>query len=203
MATIVPPPSNWQLPDSHPDLPDQGDNEDTVEYIGRLADFLTETPPAAPPGFVLIPCDATPRHFPEYHVAENTFYPAPCSACQLAAAWEESSRLRCERDHQRWKSWRIWQRISSRLYVLGITSSGGGVSYGRCEFCGIGRQHSAPHWRGRRPYILGMKREVWYCLLRRGHRYRLHYPSGLCSICCPCPECGSTDQNHYTCEVAA
>lgn len=205
MSTIVPPTASTQDEPrpNHPDLPEMGDDEEFVDYLTRVGDFLIENPPAAPPGFVLVECGAQPRHWPEYRIAEDVFYPAPCSQCQHDATWESLNEARCKLEHRRWKSWGIWWHISSLLYSLGFTATGGGAAYGRCKFCGIGRQHMAPRWRGRRPYILGVSREVWSCLLKGRHRYRLHYPSGLCATCCPCPECGSTDQDHYTCEVGA
>ena len=201
MSKIHRPPTEYVSVPNHPDLPGQHDNEDIVDYIGRVADWLTNTPPAAPEGFRLVPCEATPRHCPLYEVAEDVFYDRPCPDCVASDAYRRERESRCKLDHRRWKSWRIWWRISSRLYTFGVTSSGGGVSYGRCEFCGIGRQHMAPRWRGKRPYILGVKRETWACLIKRHHRRVEHYPTGLCAICCPCPECGSTDREHYTCEA--
>ena len=124
-------------------------------------------------------------------------YPAPCPACVSDSQSETLARLHCEREHRRWKSWDIWSRIASRLYVLGVTSSGGGTSYGRCKYCGIGKQHMAPRWRGKRSYVLGKPREFWSCL-RRGHIYsplegRTFH---LCSICLPCSQCGSTGPMH-------
>jgi hypothetical protein len=170
------------------------DYEWTVE--GFLADCeqIRTNPPLTPDGFDLIECDATPRHWPLYEPYVDGGYPATCLICERDAIGHANDRLRCERDHRRWKSWHIWWLIASRLYVLGITSSGGGVSMGRCEFCGITRQHMAPNWRGKRSYILGVRRETWTCL-RRGHRHSpTHY--GLCSVCAPCPSCESTDPSH-------
>lgn len=188
---------------NHPSRPEQRDDEDFVEYLGRLADFWTNAPPPAPEGFELLECGATPRHWPEYAITDDTFYPGHCLRCQLDSVSRDNRRLRCEAEHRRWKSWRIWSRIASRLYVLGVTSSGGGTSYGRCEFCGIGRQQIAPHWRGKRVYILGKYREWWVCLLKRRHRYApLRGNFGdLCAKCLPCPECGSQDPMHYVCEA--
>ena len=170
------------------------EDEWTVERFIADCDRITENPPPAPEGFELIECSATPRHWPTYMPYVDGQYPAACPACQCDAESDANARLRCERDHRRWKSWTGWWRISSWLYMLGITSSGGSVSMGRCEFCGTTRQHRAPRWRGRRVYILGVRREVWECL-RRGHRHSPTY-YGMCSICCPCPSCGSTDADH-------
>lgn len=199
MAIIMPPANDRQVP-NHPDLPEQGEEEDLVEYIGRVADWFDSTPPAAPMGFRMVECERDHRHHPLYEVAEDVFYPRPCPDCVSDGLSKRNRELVCERDHRKWKSWRTLGWLSGKGYVLGITSSGG-TSYGRCEFCGIGRQYSV-RFRGRRVYFLGLMREEWFCL-RRGHRRVMHYPSGLCAICCPCPECGSTDADHYTCEASA
>lgn len=170
------------------------EDEWTVEGFLAECDRVISNPPAAPAGFELIDCDATPRHWPTYMPYVAGQHPATCPECEHHAVDDALSKMCCERDHRRWKSWNIWSRISARLYVLGICSSGGGVSYGRCQFCGIGRQHMAPRWRGRRPYVLGVKREAWACL-RRGHR-RSETDYGLCSTCLPCPSCGSPEPAH-------
>lgn len=204
MSIIVPPSAGWQhetRPTNHPDIPEQGDDEDFVEYLTRVGDLLVERPPAAPPGFVLVECTAEPRHWPEYHVAEDVFYPAPCSRCQMDSFSKSANEWRCKATHRRWKSWAILGWLGRKGYSLGAIG-GCGTSYGRCEFCGIGRQHTRPRWKGSRPYILGVKRETWACL-RRGHRRQEHISCGLCSVCMPCPECGSTDPTHYSCEVSA
>ena len=170
------------------------DREWTVEWFLAECDRVTQNPPPAPEGFELVECGAFPRHWPIYLPVVDGTYPAPCFICERDNLDRELQQAACQRKHRRWKSWRIWQRISSRLYVLGITASGGGTSYGRCEFCGIARQHTAPHFRGKRVYILGVKRDTWTCLLRGHRRAETYY--GLCSICCPCPSCNSTDPSH-------
>lgn len=180
--------------DSRLDDEEWTDEEWTVEGFIAECNRITDNPPAVPDGMELVECEATPRHWPIYlpHVAGQ--YPAHCIFCERDDIDRESRRLRCERDHRKWKSWRGWSRISGRLYSLGVTSSGGGVSMGLCEFCGITRQHMAPHWRGKRSYILGLPRQAWECL-RRGHRSTMT-DYGMCSTCAPCPSCASTDPNH-------
>lgn len=170
------------------------DEEWTVESFLADCDRITGNPPPAPEGMELVECSATPRHWPIYLPLVEGQYPAGCLLCERDELCEQISRMQCERDHRSWKSWRIWWSISSWLYVLGVTSTGGGVSFGRCAFCGVTRQHRAPRWRGRRTYILGKRREWWECL-SRGHR---HLPTGygLCSVCWPCPSCGSPDPEH-------
>ena len=176
------------------DLTDIADEDEwTVEGFLAECDRVTENPPSAPDGMELIECGATPRHWPTYVPHVDGQYPAHCFLCERDDLDREVRQLRCEREHRRWKSWRVWLWISTRLYSLGL-STGGGVTYGRCEFCGIDRQHHAPRWRGKRSYVLGVRRETWTCL-RRGHRHSPTY-YGLCSICAPCPSCGSTDPRH-------
>ncbi len=204
MNSIMPPPAGWQVRNSHPSKPVMGDDEDYVEYICRTADHWTTNPPAAPDGFELIECSAEPRHFPIYMPVDDDLYPGHCLFCERDDLSRANREQRCRLQHRRWKSWKGWSRIASRLYTLGITSSGGGTSFGRCEFCGVGRQQIAPRWRGKRHYILGIKRETWRCLLKYHHRRTATYiTAGLCSKCCPCPDCGSTDADHYVCGVRA
>ena len=170
------------------------DDEWPIEGFIAECDRVVADPPAAPRGLELVECGASPRHWPMYLAHVDGMYPSHCILCERDDLARQLRKVKCEREHRRWKSWSIWWRLAGWLYVIGITASGGGVSYGRCEFCGIGRQHIAPRWRGKRSYILGMRREEWTCL-RRGHR---HSPTeyGLCAICCPCPSCGSTDPEH-------
>ena len=169
-------------------------DEWTVEGFIAACDRVTANPPAAPTGIELVECAAEPRHWPMYVAHVDGMYPSHCILCERDDLARQLREIECRRKHRRWKSWRVWSRLASRLYVLGVTSSGGGVSYGNCEFCGISRQHMAPRWRGKRSYILGLRREAW-CCLRHGHR---HAPTsyGLCAVCCPCPSCGSTDPEH-------
>lgn len=184
---------------NHPAKPIQGDDEDYVEYLGRVAEHWSVHPPAAPPGFELVECIATPRHWPEYHVADDDFYPGLCCSCQYDMLRTTASEWECKAKHRRWKSWRILGWLAGKAYVLGIIASHG-TTYGRCEHCGIGRQYHRPRWRGRRPYVLGVFTETWGCLLKRHHRRATSYiTGGLCTKCLPCPDCGSTDPTHHVC----
>ena len=204
MNSIVPPPTDSQTQHvpNHPDLPERGDDEDFVEYLNRVADWFEASPPEAPAGFRLIECERDSRHHPLYEVAEDVFYPRPCPDCAAESYSRDNREKACKLQHRRWKSWRILGWLASRAYPLGIIA-GSGTSYGRCEFCGIKRQHLRPRWKGKRPYVLGVQREAWSCLLRRGHRFTAHYGCGLCAICYPCPDCGSSDPEHYSCEAGA
>lgn len=172
---------------------DVDEEEWSLDRFMAECDALVANPPAAPDGLELVECDASPRHWPTYVAHVDGQYPAPCMYCVSAAESKQIAQLRCERDHRRWKSWRIWGWVNMKAYVLGLTA-GGGVSYGRCEHCGVGRQQMRPSWRGKRPYILGIRREAWACA-RRGHRHQAT-SWGLCSVCAPCPSCGSTNPNH-------
>lgn len=174
-----------------------GVDEDEWTIEGFIADIdaMHANPPAAPEGMERVECAAEPPCWPTYVAHVDGMYPAPCMYCVSARQTEQLDRLRCQREHRRWKSWNIWSRLASRLYTLGITSSGGGTSFGRCKFCGIGRQYMAPHWRGKRSYILGLERETWTCWLRGHRRVRLN-GSSICVVCMPCPSCGSTEPAH-------
>lgn len=93
-------------------------------------------------------------------------------------------------DHRAWRDWRVWRAWCSWAYAMGITA-GGGTSFQHC--C----RQTWNRWRGRRSYILGLRRERWGCLLLRHHiasdaeRYGVH-----CGICLPCPDCGATVWYH-------
>jgi hypothetical protein len=182
---------------------EEDEQEWSLDWFSAEIDRVQANPPAAPEGLELVECTAEPRHWPTYVAHVEGMYPAPCYSCIIDDYARSERRERCKREHRRWKSWRIWTRLASRLYTLGITSSGGGVSFGRCEFCGIGRQAMAPHWRGKRPYILGAHRETWACLLKRRHRRTPHEGCGLCTKCAPCPECGSTHLDGIDCAASS
>lgn len=175
---------------------DTEETEWTVEGFCAEVDRISANPPPAPEGFELVECTA--GHWPTYMAHVDGMYPAPCPACIIDDYSKRESIARCKAKHRRWKSWRILGWLSSRAYSLGIIASCG-TSYGHCEHCGIGRQHLRPRWRGKRSYILGVSTDDWGCLLKRHHRRTEARDCGLCSICCPCPDCGSTDPNHYVC----
>lgn len=182
--------------ENHPAKPEMGDDEDYVAYLGRCADQWTQTPPEAPHGFVRISCL---NHWPVYTVADDDFYEAPCPGCLIDSSYNEANEMRCKAQHRRWKSWRALGWLSRKAYSWGVAAACG-TSYGRCRYCGIGVQHHRPRWRGSRPYILGVSRETWACL-RRGHRRaESHWSRGICTICLPCPECGSASPEHWSCD---
>lgn len=112
-------------------------------------------------------------------------HPVPCLYCVHAAVAEAHSGCR-HSHHGPWRSSRIAARAARWLYQIGVTA-GHVVSFdAHCTGCVDGFR-----WRGRRPYVLGVLRGHWRCLLR-GH----HWPGdplgvGICTKCCPCPGCGS------------
>lgn len=102
--------------------------------------------------------------------------------------------------------WRITFKLSMFLYVSGISSGGGGVSW----HSGDGPFYRLPPWssvlpkRGHslRPYVLWLPDWWWQCHWRQGwklwrhHRPETPFTLGVCAACVPCPECDA----HYDCE---
>jgi hypothetical protein len=140
----------------HPAKLASGDDEDFADYLMRQAVEWCDNPPPAPPGFALIPCEATPRHWPTYTVVDADFYAAPCPGCQYQALSE--AHRGCEHAHHRaWRRWRISHWIAGQMYASGLAVSGGGTSWGNgCDGC----LSSLPKFRrGRRPYLLWRRQE--------------------------------------------
>lgn len=112
------------------------------------------------------------------------------------------------------RSWRRhhWvRRVSSWLYVSGITYSGGSSQMGGiASYPGSGWVYSLPRWShvlprrgGRlRPYVLGLPDWWWHCQLTQGRRLRDRhrpYPPavlGICGRCAPWPCCGAPGWDH-------
>ena len=133
----------WHDSPAHPDMPqrltvelmDIYEEEDFVDYLGRVADW---TPPA-PPGFWLIRCDATPRHGPDYVPITPDFYEPPCAGCEYAALRE--AHAPCEHSHhRRWRRWRWVSKIAGRLYSAGLVRGYGHHYDGHCWGCLTGIQ---------------------------------------------------------------
>lgn len=203
MSIIVPPSTPYQVRTNHPSKPEMGEDEDYVDYIVRCCDHWITDPPVAPKGFDLVECTAEPRHFPLYMPVDDDLYPGHCLFCERDSMAKTISKQECRLEHRRWKSWKILGWLQRKSYALGVTRTGG-VSYGRCEHCGIGRQYMRPRFRGKRVYILYVQRDTWVCLLKHHHRPRRSYITGeMCTVCLPCPDCGSTDPTHYSCEASA
>lgn len=111
------------------------------------------------------------------------------------------------------RRWLWLDRVSSRLYVLGI-GTGGGCTWDRWgrlvalhypRLCLPVRRYPTPwspdrtHRWTLRPYLLGRRDWWWLCLwtqLRGGNRWHRPGPegvAGICGRCLPCPECGDPD----------
>jgi hypothetical protein len=160
---------------------DDSDHLDSyVDYIVRQGEAWRTDPPEAPPGFVRIPCDATPRHWPMYTVADSDFYDASCPSCE----YEALTAIHAPYAHSRhgvWRRWKVTQWMLGRAYTLGLISGWGITWDGHCDGCATG-----PHFRGRRPYILGAQRDTWWCLIRGWH-VRHEDGFGFCTRCFPAP----------------
>lgn len=170
----------------------QRDDEDYVDYLNRQGDAWCTTPPPAPPGFRLVECDATPRHWPQYEPIDNDFYAAGCMHCAYRGI-ADAHRGCAHSHHGTWRRWHIVGKLGSWLYTSGLTSSGGSWQMGNgCPGC-----HTLPKF-DRRPrnYILFVSRETWHCLLTRRHRPTVDPSFGLCTKCLPCL-CGSTAVGHF------
>lgn len=168
------------------------DVDDWGDYYAARAEALCENPPPAPAGFQLVECNKSPRHWPTYTVLEDD-YGAPCMYC----AWEQLNEAHsgCEHSHHgRWRRWRIAKWLVTQSYVSGLTAGGYGYSMNaHCDWC----LSTLPRWRGKRAYVLWVKRETWRCLLRGRHLPGDHIAFGYCSKCLPCPECRSTTAGHH------
>lgn len=178
------------------------DTEDEWSLDGFLAecDAIHDSPPPAPAGMELAECMAEPRHWPTYFPVVDGMYPAACPTCQYVALREDRDRLEHEARHKPWHRWRLTKWFSRHAYSLGIIA-GSCWSNGCAHGC---KTRTTLSWRGRRPYILGVQRETWGCLLKRRHvRTATYVTGGLCSKCCPCPDCGSTAADHSVCGVTA
>lgn len=174
------------------------EDEWTVEGFLAECDAMRDNPPAAPEGMERVQCDAEPPHWPTYVAHVDGMYPSPCPACQITEQSKRIEELKHQSHHRWWWKWRAYAWLARHSYSWGITS---GSSWGNmCSHCGTVTQI---HWRGKRPYILGRPRDWWTCLLRYHHRQTLLQGSGFCTICLPCPDCGSTATDHFVCGGAA
>jgi hypothetical protein len=85
----------------------------------------------------------------------------------------------------------------TRLYGLGL------ISAAWHRYGSEGERHTA-FLTGRRPYILGLQREQWGCLIKRHHIASPSERYGtMCGKCMPCPYCGETRWHHDCPEPAA
>lgn len=146
------------------------------------------------PGLRLVDCDAEPRHW--MWIVDADDYGHPCLTCICHEQTESIRALERERDHHwPWRHWRLTGRLASWAYALGIIS---GYSSSTCpDYEGFWCHRFRRSLRGKRPYVLGWRREKWACILR----YR-HWPGedigcmGRCGKCIPWTCCGSTGYDH-------
>lgn len=147
--------------------------------------------PAAFPGLRLAECEATPKHVVFVHDRDD--YGAPCPYCVLNGYWEKE-RLARQCRHWAWRRWKLTHKVCGWLYVLGVTSSGGGWQ------SGDGHNGCLPdkslRLRGKRPYLLGVSRETWRCWLVGHHRRGEEVGFGFCGKCMPWPCCGAETADH-------
>lgn len=178
---------------NHPAKLEQGEDEEIVPYLTRQFDAWTTNPPAAPDGFSLIPCEATPRHWPMYEIVDDDFYGAHCLNCAAEEAY--AAHEGCEHSHHRaWRRWKITHKIVTWLYASGLSVTGGSFKWGGgCNAC----LTSGPMFRrGRRPYVLFVQTDTWRCILKGHHLPGDPIGFGYCAKCLPCPDCGSKTAGH-------
>ena len=153
-----------------------------------------EHAPQEIPGLVRSHCDAIPPHAPVWVLdGDHCGYGVGCPACQDATVAEQLAKAtRCR--HWGWRRWALTRRISCWGYTIGITT---GACYTfdpgphGCDGC-----ISGTRVRGKRTYILGIRREVWRCWLVGHHRRGIEVGYGNCGKCVPWPCCGSQQEAH-------
>lgn len=149
--------------------------------------------PREVPGLALVECEATPRHWAWVLASDANGYGIPCYACMLN---EQAAERRAAEDRRnqhwvnRWRYWSLTSKVASRAYVLGVIGGyGQSMEASGWRVCGF-------RWRGSRPYILGVKREVWRCWLIGHHRRGEEVGFGFCGKCVPWTCCGSQAADH-------
>jgi hypothetical protein len=148
--------------------------------------------PTDVPGLALVECEATPRHWAWVHASDANGYGIPCYRCilsELTAEMHDAEARRLRRWYLRWQYWKATSVAAGWAYSLGIVSG-----YTVSVWPG-GRTHSIS-LRGGRPYVLGVKREVWRCWLIGHHRRGEEVGLGFCGKCLPWPCCGSHRVHH-------
>jgi hypothetical protein len=141
---------------AHPIFTERTDDEDWVDWYERQVTSATDDPPAAPDGFTLVPCSATPRHWPNYTLdLDGEEYEGSCHLCSYEALAERHAS--CEhKQHGRWRTWKASHRVAGWLYTLGLLSGFGTTHSRYCPGCLI-----SIHWSlFRGPYVLFVQRET-------------------------------------------
>lgn len=103
-----------------------------------------------------------------------------------------------------WRRWKITRRVVHHLSLLGVIAGSGyafdwsGTKTYGIKLTGTRYRHSGN--RAWPSYVLYWPTRKWRCLLV----YR-HWPNddliafGMCSKCCPCPECHQSVPLHHAC----
>jgi hypothetical protein len=146
------------------------------------------------PGLRPVECDHSPAHLGWVVDAED--YGVPCPWCERDDSAARVAELEIARDrHGRWRGTRAARWLLNKAYGAGLIAA---YSTGTCRQ--DGHSWCARHisWRGRRPYVLGVRREAWRCILRYRHLPGDPVFSGFCAKCLPCPDCGSRTAGHET-----
>lgn len=141
-----------------------------------------------PDGWQLVECD---QDHPVMWMPDDQWgYPPPCMYCSYEGFAAQHGT--CEHDrHGRWRRWKITHWLSRWAYQFGVIAGSGTSFGGGCHRC-----LSSVHWRGRRPYVLGWRRECWRCLLKFRHWPGDDVGLGFCAKCLPCPACDSRTAGH-------
>ena len=151
-------PDCWCNRPNHPDIPEpktgpDGDMygpddeliEDYCDYVQRVNTHLSEHPPAEPPGFFLIPCDATPRHDPEYIPVFHDVYEPNCRACYIDMLVKQHDG--CEHSHHKaWRRWRITRWALGWGYEHGLVKGYGNQHNAYCKGCVVGVSWGRSAW---------------------------------------------------------
>lgn len=145
----------------------------------------------------LVQLDCDHDHAPTFVRDDDDFSSyIPCPWCVADDAWErvrEFEHARNLRRHRRHPgaSTRLAQWLASWAYALGVIAGYGTTYSNTCRGC-----VDAIKWRGRRPYVLGVARWQWSCLLRGRHWPGEYIGLDACGKCLPCPDCGTTAADH-------
>lgn len=140
-------------------------------------------------------CDEHDYYWWSYN--EDEFEP-PCPDCAITSLM--NAHAGCEHSHHRWyRSSKAYRKLADWLYALGIVSSTSWRMGGGCTGC------VTINWDWhQRPYVLGLSRGAWRCLIRGRHLPGEPIAFGMCGECLPCPSCGDTSgECPATCEWAA
>lgn len=149
--------------------------------------------PAALPRLMRVECGAESLHEPMWmEYDDEAWYPPGCPRCWYEAMRDAHAGCAHSR-HGSWRRWKLSHWLASWAYRLGLIASYGCTWDGHCNGCMSGFR-----WRltSSRPYVLGWPAWKWGCLLKNRHWPGGYVGFDCCTKCLPCPECGSTAENH-------